>query len=324
MKFGGENCPNLRRRGNLRCMSESSDAEIPRVEVGRYARLPDARERGLVVLAKNLAHWIEREGEEWVLFVEEAHVDEVRRELAAFEMEQLQAPMIGREMLPVGPIPKVSLFVATWILIGFFFVQQAMPEAWSDRGVADSGAILGGDWWRTITALTLHGDGPHLAANLGTGLLYAFFLIPRLGTGLTWLSVLLSGAVGNALNAWGYRGERHLSIGASTACFGALGILVGMEWVARWRHPHTRSLWQLIVPIGAGFALLAFLGVGDEDTRQKIDYMAHFWGLVAGLAGGALAELLRAKDRVSARGQRLAALLAMLLVAVSWWLATRA
>jgi rhomboid protease GluP len=301
-------------------MSESIDPELPRVEVGRYARLSDARERGLVVLARDLPHWIEREGDEWVLLVEEPAAGEVRCELAAFESEQLQ-PFMRRDLIPAGPVPKLSLFVAAWLLSGFFLAQQMLPEAWENRGVADSEAILSGQWWRTITALTLHGDGPHLAANLATGLLYAFFLIPRLGSGLTWLGILLCGALGNALNAWGYRGDHHLSIGASTACFGALGILVGMESIARWREPRTRSLWQLIVPIGAGLALLAFLGVGDDDKRERIDYMAHFWGLMAGLGGGALAEALLVNDRLSPRGQRLAAFLAVVLVAVSWLLA---
>ncbi len=323
VEAGGENCPNLRPVGNLRRMSESIDPDLPRVEAGRYKRLADARERALVVSARGFPHWIEREEDDWVLFVEEPAIDEVRRELAAFEMEQEQQrrPTEG-ELLPAGPIPKLSLFVAGWLLSAFFLAQQMAPEQWEESGVADAGAILAGQWWRTITALMLHGDGPHLAANLATGLLFASFLIPRLGSGLAWLAILLSGALGNALNAWGYRGEPHLSIGASTACFGALGILVGVEWVSRWREPRTRSRWQLILPIGAGLALLAFLGVGDEG--KKIDYMAHCWGFLAGLGEGGIAEGCRLSKHISTGGQRLAALSVLLLIAVAWLLAIRA
>lgn len=301
-------------------MPDSNDPALPRVEVGRYARLAEARERGLVVSARELPHWIEREGQEWVLFVEEPALAVVTPELAAFEAEQRQRP-VERTLLPAGKLPKFSLFVAAWVLSGFFLAQQIAPESRVERGVADAGAILSGEWWRTITALTLHGDGPHLIANLATGLLFASFLIPRLGSGLTWLLILLSGALGNALNAWGYRGEPHYSIGASTACFGALGILVGIEMVARWQEPHTRSLWQLILPIGAGMALLAFLGVGEE-TRH-VDYMAHFWGLIAGLLEGVLIQGLKAKERVSARGQIIAALAAFVAVIAAWWPALR-
>ncbi len=286
-----------------------------RVEVARYARLAEARERGLVVSAKALPHWIEREGDEWVLLVEASAGGEVARELAAFEIEQ-GLRVAERTTLPAARFSKVSLFLAGWLLSGFYMAQQITPELWEKRGVADAGAILDGQWWRTITALMLHADGPHLAANLATGLLFASFLIPRLGSGLTWLAIVFSGALGNALNAWGYRGEPHFSLGASTACFGALGILVGVELFARWREPETRSRWQLILPIGAGLALLAFLGVGEEE--RNVDFMAHWWGFVAGLGEGVLLQGFRLSERLSARGQRLAAIAVLALIAGAW------
>jgi rhomboid protease GluP len=301
-------------------MSESTEPSAARVVAGRYARLAEARERGLVVSARDLPHWIEREGDGWVLFVEEQAAEEVQRELAEFESEQQQRAF-ECEPLPAGRLPKFSLFIAAWILSGFFMAQQVASEAWEERGVADSGAILNGEWWRTITALLLHADGPHLAANLATGLLFASFLIPRLGSGVAWLGILLSGALGNALNAWGYRGDPHFSIGASTACFGALGLLVGLELFARWREPQTRSRWQLVLPIGAGLALLAFLGVGEEG--RHVDYMAHCWGFLAGLAEGVVTQAWRVKERLPARGQRLAALATVAIIAAAWLLAGR-
>lgn len=300
-------------------MSESPESPLPRVEVGRYARLAEARERGLVVSALELPHWIEREGEDWRLLVEEGAVEQVERELADFENEQTERTE-EREVAAPGEFPKLSLFVAAWVMSGFFFAQHVVSEATEDRGVAEARAILSGEWWRTITALTLHGDGAHLAANLATGLLFAAFLIPRLGSGFTWLAILISGALGNALNAWGYRGESHLSIGASTACFGALGILVGLELFARWREPQTRGRWQLIVPIGAGLALLAFLGVGEE--QHHVDYMAHCWGFVVGLAEGGIAEAMRLHQRSTVRAQRLAGFLTVAAIAGAWWLTT--
>lgn len=287
----------------------------PRAEVGRYRRLAAARERGLVFSALGLPHWIEREGEEWVLLVEEPASERARRELAEFEAEQKARPP-ERALWPAARVPKFSLYAAAWILCGFFFAQETLPQPWTERGVADGAAILAGEWWRAITALTLHGDGAHLAANLATGLLFAAFLIPRLGTGGTWLAILFSGALGNALNAWGYRGQPHFSIGASTACFGALGLLVGWELWARWREPETRHGWQLILPLGAGLALLAFLGVGEEG--RHVDYMAHCWGLIAGCALGLLAQALRVKERTGSRTQRLAAAGALAILAAAW------
>jgi rhomboid protease GluP len=301
-------------------MPDPKEPHGPLVEVGRYARLADARERGLVVAAKELPHWIEREGEDWVLRVEEDAGEQVRRELEAFEAEERERPAM-RSVFPAENIPTLSLYVAAWVMGMFFLVQNLLGPAWEERGVATSRQILHGEWWRTLTALTLHADASHIGANLATGLLFAAFALPRLGTGVTWLAIVLSGALGNALNAWGYRGEPHGTIGASTACFGALGILMGAEVFARWREPQTRSWWQMVLPLGAGLGLLAFFGVGEEG--KNIDFMAHGWGFVVGAVEGVLAEGLRVKERASAVAQRVAAAVAMGLIAVAWGMAWR-
>jgi membrane associated rhomboid family serine protease len=298
-----------------------SESQVPLAEVGRYARLADARERALVASARELPHWIERDGDQWVLLVELQEREAVMKELALFEAEQRERP-------PAAPaavhrkIETLSLFVAGWILSTFFFAQSMLGDEWADRGAAGSREIVEqGGWWRTITALTLHADLPHVVMNIATGLLFAAFVLPQLGTGFTWLAIVLSGALGNAINAWGYRGSGHASIGASTAVFGALGLLVGLDFIARFSSPNTRSRWQLIVPLGAGFALLAFLGVGEEHSRT--DHMAHLWGFAAGIAEGAAAGWLRIGDRAPRNAQRIAAGLAVALPLAAWGLATR-
>ncbi len=301
-------------------MPDPQEPHGPLIEAGRYARLAEARERGLVVAARELPHWIEREGGAWVLRVEEDAGAEVARELAAFEAEERERP-VARVVFPAEKIPTLSLYVAGWVLSMFFVAQNYLGAAWEERGVAESALILRGEWWRTITALTLHADAAHIGANLATGLLFAAFALPRFGTGVTWLAIVLSGALGNAVNAWGYRGEWHGSIGASTACFGALGILMGAEVFARWREPQTRSRWQLVLPLGAGLGLLAFLGVGEKGG--PVDYMAHCWGFVVGAVEGVAAEGWRVKDRAPVAVQRAAAWAAVGLVAGAWALAWR-
>ena len=115
--------------------------------------------------------------------------------------------------------------------------------------------------------------------------------------------------------------RRITRIGASTACFGALGILVGVELVARLKERHRRNRWQLVLPLGAGLALLAYLGVGEEG--KNIDYMAHCWGFIAGGGIGLAAAALRLKERTSPAIQRAASALALAIVAVAWLLAIR-
>jgi membrane associated rhomboid family serine protease len=193
-----------------------------------------------------------------------------------------------------------------------------MPSEWQDRGEAVSSAIVrGGEWWRAFTALTLHGDILHLVANIASGLIFAVFVLPHLGTGITWLLIVLSGFLGNVVNAWFYRSAPHISIGSSTAVFGALGLLVACEFVARFTSKATRNRWQLVLPLGAGLALLAYLGVGDPE-QHRTDFMAHLWGFCSGIVLGSVAAMARLRDRVPRKGQVVAAILAPGSIVFAW------
>src|SRR4051812_32967942 len=122
-------------------MSDATRPHQPLTEVGRYDRLAAAREHGLVVAARDVPHWIEREGEEWVLFVEEG-----ARELALAELKALNAGKRARppaaKLLPPEKVETLSLYVAAWVLSGFFLAQNLAGEAWMDRGEALSDAIV--------------------------------------------------------------------------------------------------------------------------------------------------------------------------------------
>ncbi len=294
----------------------SEKQPLPLVEVARFGRLADARERSLALAAKDLAYAIERDGEEWKLCVEENVRDIALAELAdvaAEETRKANAPPAP----PLEKIPALPLFLFGWFMAACFYLQEKMGPEWMARGEADGEAIVHqGEWWRTITALTLHGDGMHLIVNLATGLLFAAFLLPQFGSGLSWLLILATGALGNAINAWGYRGEAHHSIGASTAVFGALGLLVGAELYSRWSSPITRTRWHLVLPLGAGLSLLAYLGVGDK--HEHIDYMAHFWGFMVGIGLGICAAAIRLKRHFGSWGQYLAGVMTLALIAVAW------
>jgi rhomboid protease GluP len=299
-------------------MSENrptSDAH-PMVQVGVYGKLADARAASLALAAKDIPYSIDRAGDEWLLRVEAPFAGIGRTELESVAAEEQHAEETAQPppMVKGGAVP---LFVALWILSSCFFAQQMLGDTWTERGLAISKRIVGnGEWWRTITALTLHGDLPHLVANLGTGLLFAAFLQPILGIGWTWFVIVLSGIAGNSINAWAYRDAAHASLGASTAVFGALGILVGLELWARWSHPRHRSLWTLMVPLGAGLALFAYLGVGDEHSR--IDIMAHLFGMAAGLPLGVVAGATRLREITSAPVQAIAGVIALLLPVLAW------
>ena len=65
---------------------------------------------------------------------------------------------------------------------------------WRSIGSMDAGLVASGQWWRTVTALTLHGDLGHLMGNSLFGAVFGMFAGRHLGSGLAWLLVLLCGA----------------------------------------------------------------------------------------------------------------------------------
>ena len=100
-----------------------------------------------------------------------------------------------------------------------------------------------------------------------------------LGNGLAWFSIVLAGAVGNGLNAL-IQGPQHAAVGASTAVFGALGLLGAYVWR---RRRDLEGRWALKwAPIVGVVVLLAWTGSGDQRT----DIIAHLTGFGTGLAMG--------------------------------------
>lgn len=288
------------------------------VEIARCRRLGDAEERGLVVAAMDRPHWILRSGLGWALCVEAHDAATVTAELARYEHERTTAPVPLE--LPTGKPSTLQLWLFAWTLLACFIAQQFAVEALWERGVADSTAMLRGEWWRAVTALTLHADVEHFAANLAAGLLFSAFLLPMLGHGWTWLAILASGTLGNALNAWIHRDQGHLSLGASTAVFGALGLLVGAQIIFRLARSRTARWWELILPIGAGLALLGFLGTGGGDgvSAGQTDILAHLWGFLFGLLLGLTLALCRVKKRTSAAIQHALAAAAFTALIIAW------
>ena len=98
-----------------------------------------------------------------------------------------------------------------------------------------------------------------------------------------------------------YFPEPFQSLGASTATFGALGILTGSGIVTAWRTQKFLLSKALLVPLGGGLALLGWLGTGGENT----DLFGHFFGFSIGLVLGTLAAVLQNHQRAEPPSSRL-------------------
>lgn len=309
-------------------MDPEDQPTVPLAEVGRYRRLKAARERGLVVAAMELPHWIEREQGSWVLRVEEGAHERVASALAEFEEEERTRPR-ARKLEPLV-IPKFALVLTLAAMVLFYRMQMGAPMALVERGVAADALILHGEWWRIFTALTLHGGAEHLVSNIGLAIFAFAFVFSRFGTGAGLLGTVLGGGLGNLMNAFAHAAKPHQSLGSSTALFASLGLLAGAELAARLMHRATRTGWHLFVPIGAGLAFLALYGgagVNSDGVPRtdagNVDVMAHLFGLIAGVLLGAI--LFAAGLRHGARGwvQAICGGAAIFVLAAAWMAASR-
>lgn len=208
----------------------------------------------------------------------------------------------------------------TLLLIGglaiFFLVTGSWQDnaIWFGSGAIDSKAILEqGQWWRLVTALTLHADPVHLLGNCVIGGFLVHMLCKTIGSGLGWFSLLFCGALGNFLNIL-LRGEVHHSVGFSTSIFAAIGLFSGLQLFTS----NKTLLKELLIPLGAGAGLLAMLGTEGERT----DIGAHFFGFACGLAFGFFLNRFDInKIALHRRLQQTLFMLSLLVIILSWMVA---
>ncbi len=176
--------------------------------------------------------------------------------------------------------PPTVFMMSLFILFFWYTGEWSNGNSWFINGAVNNTAILEQDqWWRLVTALTLHADLIHLVGNCIIGGFMVHLLCKATGYGLGWFLLLLVGGSGNFLNII-LRDQPHLSVGFSTAIFGAVGIFSGLRL-----HGFTRApLQHLIIPLGGGVGLLAFLGTSGART----DLGAHLLGFCAGIGAGIL------------------------------------
>lgn len=106
------------------------------------------------------------------------------------------------------PIPGLSkglfgalLYVTVLLFVNSFQHNKAVNVHLIEIGSANVGLIQQGEWWRAVTALTLHSDFLHLLGNLGFGVLFGLFVSQHLGSGLAWFSILMAGTLGNIISS---------------------------------------------------------------------------------------------------------------------------
>jgi len=271
-------------------------------------------EAALVLTALEIEHSLTRLDGKWLLSVAAHHAPRAGTELAAYDNERL-APRVGPQTIPELSTgwSGVLAFGGLLLVVAILARQGALGLDWVAAGRLDAGRVTAGEWWRAVTALTLHTGLSHLASNIAFGSFFGLYVGRYLGSGLGWATILAGGAIGNAVNAW-IQPSSHLAIGASTSVFAALGLLSAYTW----RRGFLRNTpWRVrIAPVTAAICLLAFTGTGAGTGSDNVDVMAHLTGFLSGFGLGVwLAS--RALPRGEKAQQRIA-IVAVAVIGLAW------
>jgi rhomboid protease GluP len=228
----------------------------------------------LVLSSESIPYSVEMDETGWVIYVDSANAEKAENLLEKYAQENRE--WLSEEERTGGSKIILSALIVSAVLVGIYFLMKASEtsERWYQVGSASAEHIVSGEWWRTVTALFLHANLLHVLSNAAFCWLFCSAVVRLYGAGLGWLLILASGAFGNLLTAYVYR-TGHLSVGASTALFGAAGLL------GVWRFSAGRKVKFLKkrawVYLAAVVALIAFLGAGE-----RVDLLGHLSGGVAG------------------------------------------
>ncbi|HMP85815.1 MAG TPA: rhomboid family intramembrane serine protease [Lacibacter sp.] len=168
------------------------------------------------------------------------------------------------------------VFISTALLSGSLL--QFDTDVLVQIGALYNLYYFGGQYWRIITALFVHGSLLHVAANMFLFFLWGMVVEPYLRTGRMILVFLTTGVLAFAASLLWNHDKFILMYGASSAVMGTLGFMLVLFW--KKKSPPLRryvfSFQMLILVV----ALL--LGGRSKDA----DILGHTTGFISGMIIG--------------------------------------
>jgi membrane associated rhomboid family serine protease len=273
----------------------------------------ECADRALVLASAQIPHQLVEDYSGCALVVPADQSARAMDELRLYDEENPPPLLRKAEPYPYqNAVPGIVAYVIIICVFAWLSWNNAFGKDWLYAGRVDGALVWAGEWWRTITALTLHSGLRHLIGNIVFGAFFGLLVGRLLGSGIAWLAVVLAAASGNALNTLLLE-STHRSIGASTAVFAALGLTAGFVWQAKLM---SQERWSYrAAPIVGGFALLMYTGTGDANT----DIGAHLMGFVCGFVGGMLLTGLR--DHLTRSHWQVAAAISTVVFLIGAWIA---
>jgi membrane associated rhomboid family serine protease len=266
---------------------------------------------GLVLSSSGIPHRVRKGEGGWDVWVDDWDYEKALNTIEQYleenrDFTQTDAPIGDEYGKTFTGLWASALLLACHVAVAMSNDSKAFIRAYG----SSASHILHGDFYRTVSSLMLHANALHLAGNMLGIALFGTAICAVTGWGVGWLMILATGMVGNLANAVLYK-TGHLSVGASTAVFGAIGILVAQQFFKKLRLPGRRiKAW---LPLGGGLALLGILGSGEHS-----DLMAHLFGFVTGIGLGSLYTVL--VKRPVTRTHQLYCLVIVLVVLVMSWM----
>jgi len=268
----------------------------------------------LVLSAKNIGHTLEKDemGTTHII-VSAGAFEQAHYQLDTFFEENKNWP--PQQYIPEhSAVPALLPTILSMGAMAFFYLitgPWSQHSTWFMMGANDASAVIkDGEWYRLITALTLHAEISHLAGNCLIGAFLIYFFLQIHGTGIGLLAILLSGTTGNLANTLAH-GQDHLSVGFSTAVFCLIGML-SIYQIIEQRQPFGI---RMFVPFMAGAALLAMLG----SSGARTDLGSHLFGLLAGMATGFILALPVIKKLRKSTFAQTCCLLATIIILLTAW-----
>jgi membrane associated rhomboid family serine protease len=247
----------------------------------------------------------------WVLEVPESDFQRATESVTAYERENATA--WRRELKWTGLLFDARAVLWFAALILFHAFEATSRTDFRIVGAVDRVAVLHGEWWRLFTAVTLHADIAHLAANVTIGIVFLGLAMGCFGAGNALLLSLIGGVLGNVATVLVHDGPFR-SLGASGMVMASLGLLTAHS-LSIARH-EKRTVW-LGRGVLAGCLLVVLLGFSPRS-----DVAAHIGGFVAGIALGIIA--MRFRNHLLRRTTNASSLfITVMLVLATWWLALR-
>jgi len=233
------------------------------------------RDDSLVLLSQGIEHRLTRlETGPFQIHILPEQGDFAREQLKLYHMENPP-----KEENP--PLPLSFSLQPLWVLLAPVFVTLL---DFSEKvnlhipGLSDASKVLKGEWWRSLTAQTLHGDARHLASNLLCGYIVMNMITFRIPLLRLAPFIAIAAAIANICVAATVQTDFR-SLGFSTFVFAAIGCLAVIEFRLMPKESH--GMLRRFAPLCGAASLAVFLGLGENA-----DILGHAYGFVAGLFCG--------------------------------------